>query len=273
MKPPIVTVGLLAILIVAAAVPAQADTIRFRTGVDSMNYAITTWTIRTGFSGKPWAGKTPTYFMFDTTWYDRYTNTGPAYTQSTTGTAVVTDVFSQADLQAVATSGSGFATMTGGSSPISFWEHGGQFLKQSGGNDSDWADDTYWASNEYGCVGETASTVVTEYTASFQWDGLGANRVEGKILADDRAEVYINSVLIYTTDSCAYDAVETFSYDNVLLSGANALKVIVYDPGQGSPTGGPTALQLDLVPEPTTMLAVGAGLVALIARMRRRARY
>jgi len=268
----------LAMILVAGTViltlgaSAQAG-LSFRTGTDSMNYSITTWSIRTDWTGA-WNGKVPTYFMFDSPgWATRYTNTsGVQYWpgQSMTGTAVITDVHRDADLDAInMPADPGWVTMAGESSPISFWEHGGQFLKQSGGNDASWADDTYWASNEYGSPRSTG--VVTEFTGAFQWDGAG-NHVEGKILADDSAEVYINNTLIHTTDSRAYDAVETFSCDGVLVSGSNNLKVIVYDTGQGSesvsPTAGATALQLDLIPEPATMILIAGGVPLLLRRKR-----
>ena len=268
--------GLAAVLAIASA--ANATTL-FQTGIDSMNYSITTWSIRTGWKAERWNAQTPEYFMFDTSWGDRYIGSPgspyPAYSQAMSGTAVVTDVFSQADLLAVVTPGPGWATMSGDSSPISIWEHGGQFLQASGGNDNDWADDTYYASNEYGSPRSTG--VVTEFTGTFTWDGSGPNGVIGDILADDKAEVYLNNTLIYTTDTRAYDAVEAFSYPGVLVLGANPLKVIVYDTGQGSasqsPTAGATALQLDLklVPEPVTMagLMLGIGCLARYARRRR----
>ena len=247
----LVVIMAVAILMVAATEAVQAA-VGFATGVDPMNYTITTWSIRTGWNPSLWKDKTPTDFMFDyPTWTDRYVSASPQYNYARTGTAVITDVFSQADLQAVATAGPGWATMPGCSRPISFWEHGGQFLKQSGGNNSSWADDTYWASNEYGCVGETCSTVVTEFTGSFTWDGED-NYVTGKILADDWAKVYINDTLVYTTDSRAYDGFETFSYADALAPGSNSLKVIVYDTGQSSPTAGPTALQLEIIPGPSS---------------------
>ena len=248
-----------AILVVAATGAVQAA-VGFTTGVDPMNYSITTWSIRTGWNPSLWKDKTPTDFMFDyPTWTDRYISASPQYNYARTGTAVITDVFSQADLQAVATAGPGWAMMPGCSRPISFWEHGGQFLKQSGGNNSSWADDTYWASNEYGCVGETCSTVVTEFTGSFAWDGKDKS-VMGKILADDWAKVYINDTLVYTTDSRAYDVFETFLCTSALVNGSNNLKVIVYDTGQSSPTAGPTALQLEITPEPSS---AGLGLHSL----------
>jgi hypothetical protein len=204
--------------------------------------------------------------MFDyPNWNSRYTNTsGVTYTQAMSGTAVATDVFSQADLQAVATSGPDWATMSGSSSPISFWQHGGQFLRTSGGNNSSWADDTYWASNEYG----NGSNVVTDFTATFTWDGIGNNYIEGKILADDWAKVYINGSLVYTTDSRAYDAVEIFSQSGILINGQNSLKVTVYDTGQSSPTAGPTALQLEIVPEPATICLLGLGALVLLRKRR-----
>lgn len=254
----LITICLVLGIFLAISDTGQAS--MFYTGIDSMNYSITTWSVRTDYAGT-WSNKTPTYFMFNSpTWSTRYTNTsGVQYWpgQAMTGTAVATDVFNQADLQAVATAGSGWSIMGGSSSPISFWDHGGQFLKQSGGNNSSWADDTYWASNEYGSVSETASTVVTEFTGNFDWDGSGTNGVQGKILADDWAKVYINDVLVYTTDSMAYDAVEQFMYWDVLNMGTNTLEVIVYDTGQGgSPTAGPTALQLEMtqVPVPAAVI-------------------
>ena len=259
-----------AISIVAVFLLANATTLKasivFATGVDSVNYNIAAWSIRTDWTGA-WSGKTPTYFQFDSpAWNTRYTNTsGVQYWtgQTMSGAAVVTDVFSDSDLDAINHPfNSGWAAIGGISSPISIWEHGGQFLQQSGGDNDDWADDTYWASNEYGWISDNPkvrSTVVTEFTASFAWDGIG-NRIEGKILADDWAQVYINDTLVYTTDACAYDAVEFFTYDGVLTLGSNSLKVIVYNTGQGavddSPTAGPTALQLELnaVPEPATLI-------------------
>lgn len=253
---------------------AQAS-MSFYTGTDPMNYSITSWSIRTDYAGA-WLNKTPTSFMFNSPgWATRYTNTsGVQYTQSMTGTAVVTDVFSQADMQAVATAGPGWATMGGSSSPVSFWNHGGQFLNASGGNNSSWADDTYWASNEYGWLSDSLGrqTVVTEFTGTFLWDGLGTNGIQGSILADDWAKVYINNVLVYTTDSQAYDQVEQFMYWNALTNGTNNLKVIVYDTGQGtSPTAGPTALQFEMnqVPVPAAVLLGMLGLGAAGLKLRK----
>ncbi len=117
---------------------------------------------------------------------------------------------------------------------------------------------------------------MTEFTGTFVWGGTGPNGVVGNILADDWADVYVNNTLVYTTDSRAYDAVETFSYLGVLTPGDNALKVIVYDTGQGdvgqSPTAGATALQLelDIIPEPVTMLGVFGGIGALGGYIRKR---
>jgi len=259
---------LLVLLFMILSVSATQATVSFSTGIDSMNYSITTWSIRTDWAGT-WAGKTPTYFKFNSPgWATRYTTEAGAvtYTQAASGSAVTTDVFSQADLQAVATTGLGWATMSG-SSPISFWNHGGQFLKASGGNNSDWADDTYWASNEYGWINPNRSTVVTDFTGTFTWDGIGTNYIEGKILADDWAKVYINGNLVYTTDTCAYDAVETFSASGVLINGTNNIKVTVYDTGQGtSPTAAPTALQLEITPEPATICLLGLGALGLLRR-------
>ena len=255
------------------AVGSEAMATTFATGVDPMNYVINPWSIRTGYTAGRWKDQTPEYFMFDTTWADRYKVTDPkypVYSQALSGAAVVTDVFSLADLQAVATAGPGWASMSGPSSPISFWNHGGQFLKQSGGNNDSWSDDTYWASNEYGYVNPNPSTVVTEYTGTFEYGGCGY--LEGKILADDWAAVFINTSLVYTTDSRAYDAVETFYFSGLNL-GSNALRVLVYDTGQGSsPTAGPTALQLelDVIPEPLTLLGMFLGLGSVGAYIKRR---
>jgi len=259
---------LLVLVFMILSVSATYAAVSFSTGIDSMNYSITTWSIRTDYAGT-WLNQTPNYFKFNSPgWATRYTNEAGAvtYTQAMSGAAVNTDVFSQADLQAVATSGPGWSTMSG-SSAISFWNHGGQFLKASGGNNSSWADDTYWASNEYGYINPNRSTVVTDFTGTFTWDGIGNNYIEGKILADDWAKVYINGSLVHTTDTCAYDAVETFSASGLLINGVNNIKVTVYDTGQGSsPTAGPTALQLEITPEPATICLLGLGALGLLRR-------
>ncbi len=61
------------------AVTGTAGATTFATGVDSMSYNITTWSIRTGWTSGRWLNQTPEYFMFDTSWADRYKVTDPPY--------------------------------------------------------------------------------------------------------------------------------------------------------------------------------------------------